>query len=98
MRCYKKPFSWELVEDEGLWIHYSFYLNSPAGDLPEWLYFVHVCGFRFSFTSFEQMCEYREFYSQPRKPAFRSVWVDEKEKEHVGGDTTSPFARLPLYL
>jgi len=86
------------VEEERLKIWGHFHRNSPARDLPEWLYFVHVCGFRFVFTSYVQIAEFREFYDQPLKPAFRSIWTDSKGVEHVGGDTTSEFARLPLYL
>ena len=93
MRCYKKPFSWELVEEERLRVWGAFYRNSPARDLPEWLYFVPVCGFRFVFTSYEQIAEYREFYSQPLKPSFRVTGIYDSH-----GDDQSPFARLPLYL
>ena len=99
MRCYKKPFSWELVDSENLKIWGYFHRASPASDLPEWLYFVHVCSFRFVFTSFEQIGDFKLFYDQPRKPAFRHTWVDENGVAHDGGcDTTSEFARLPLYL
>lgn len=100
MRCYKKPFSWELVDDEWLPVWGDgLYRNSPARDLPEWLYFVHVCGFQFVFTSFEQIAEYRAFYSQPLKPSFR--YVDTRHGEHSSWKNDADRARfhkLPLYL
>ncbi len=98
MRCYKKPFSWTLIEDEQLTVRGCFYRNSPPGDLPEWLYFVHVCGFRFVFTSFEQIAEYKAFYDQPLKPSFRSVDTKGGEYSRWESDAArAQFHKLPLY-
>lgn len=96
MRCYKKPFSRQAVED---YAAHEFYWGwKDRTREPEWLYFVHVCSFRFVFVSLTQIAEYRAFYDQPRKPAFRSVHIGRDGKESIGGDTTSAFACLPLYL
>ncbi|MBC7809283.1 MAG: hypothetical protein H7145_24375 [Akkermansiaceae bacterium] len=70
----------------------------PAGT-PEWLYFVHVCGFRFVFTSFEQISEYKVFYDPPLKPSFR--YVDTKQGEYSRWESDverARFHKLPLYL
>ena len=98
MRCYKKQFSWDLVEDEKLkyirWPDCSmWYWSKETCQIPESLYFVYVCGFRFVFTSISEIAVYRAFYEQPLKPSFRLP--------HVYGchsDEQSRFARLPLYL
>ena len=99
MRCYKKPFSWTLIDDERLSAWGCFHRNSPTSDLPEWLYFVHVCGFRFVFTSFEQIGEYKAFYDQPLKPSFR--YVDTRQGEYSRWESDAEraqFHKLPLYL
>ncbi|MBC8142451.1 MAG: hypothetical protein H7Y38_13535 [Armatimonadetes bacterium] len=95
MRCYKKPFSWELVADEIRWDYGA--LPFDRQNPPASLYFVHVCGFRFVFVSLAQIGEYRAFYDQPLKPSFR--WGDAKMRYYNdNGEAQTPFARLPLYL
>lgn len=100
MRCYKKPFSWDLVDSEALPVWQNgFHHASPARDLPTWLYFVHVCSFRFVFVSLSQINEYREFYALPLKPSFR--YTDAANGEHnlwANVRQRSYFHKLPLYL
>jgi len=96
MRCYKKPFSWHLVNEEWLPV-FGIQRNSTVQ--PKWLYFVHVCGFRFVFTSLAQIAEYRAFYARPLKPSFR--YVDDRTGEHTiwkSDEARARLHRLPLRL
>jgi len=60
----------------------------------EWVYFVHVCSFQFTFTSVEQIGEYLTHYSHSMKPSNR--WSDSTGADHW--ERQSRFAKLPLYL
>lgn len=67
----------------------------------DWVYFVQVCSFTFTFVSVEQIAEYLEYYSHNIKPSSRGPefgsWPNRLwEGDH--GERQSRFAQLPLYL
>lgn len=70
------------------------------GETSQWRYHVHVCSFTFTFQSLTEIEEYRQFFSQPMKPSFRSAGVDPRTDIRRGDhyDCQTAFARLPLYL
>ena len=60
---------------------------------PEWIYFVHACGFTFAFFSREMMLAYSEHYKQRILPSRI------RNTPHCNhGLRQDVFARLPLYL
>jgi len=60
----------------------------------EWVYFVHVCSFQFTFTSVAQISEYLTHFSHELKPSNR--WADSPDADHL--ERQSRFAKLPLFL
>jgi hypothetical protein len=76
----------------------------------EWNYFVHVCAFKFCFTSLAQIEEYHAYFSQKVHPVSRDkfshpAWDHEKRRidrfafaDTHHGERQSKFDKLPLYL
>jgi len=57
----------------------------------EWIYYVCVCSFTFTFFSLEMLEEYVAYYSKKTLPSSRAsaIWV---------GEPQTKFDRLPQYL
>jgi len=88
-RIWKQPYS--QVANDRLHLFVPGYRRlDPA----EWVYFVHVCSFQFTFTSVGQIVEYLEYYSHRLMPGNR--WSDSTSVDHW--TRQSRFAKLPLYL
>lgn len=70
----------------------------------EWVYFVQVCSFTFTFASVEQIAEYLRYYSHKIKPSSRGpefIYRPHWPLSSWAGDhweRQSHFAKLPLYL
>lgn len=95
-RIWKKPYA--EVRDEHL---HLFILADQTHKRIEWVYFVQVCSFTFTFVSVEQIAEYLQYYSHRIKPSSRGPeFGDWPEHSWAGdhGERQSRFAKLPLYL
>ncbi len=60
---------------------------------PEWVYFVRVCSFTFSFDSVEQIQEYLDYYSKKIHPSSAMPNVPQS-----GWEYQTRFDELPIYL
>ncbi len=61
--------------------------------VPEWVYFVRVCSFTFSFDSVEQIQEYLDYFSKRIQPSSAMPNVPQS-----GWEYQTRFDELPLYL
>ena len=73
----------------------------------EWVYFVHVCSFQFTFTSVEQISEYLTHFSHKLQPSNRwqdyshlSQPINRKQDPQVieAWERQRRYAKLPLFL
>jgi len=95
-RIWKKPYH----EVQGERLHLFVPLDQTRKRL-EWVYFVQVCSFTFTFASVEQIAEYLEYYSHKIKPSSRGPEFGEWPDRLWAGDhgeRQGRFAQLPLYL
>lgn len=61
--------------------------------VPEWIYYVHVCGFTFAFYSLEMIQAFLDYYSTKILPSRA------QDAPHCNNDLRqNVFNRLPLYL
>ena len=97
-RWSKEPYTLEKAEAAGIC---DFEGAAVLGDPNSpWIYYVEVCGFRFTFFSLEMLREYLEFFSRKILPSSRGggrspfSWGPAASV----GDGQTRFERLPLRL
>lgn len=66
--------------------------------LPQWNYFVEVCGFTFKFNSIEQLEEVLAYYSQKLHPSSIIPHLDQSPEKIDRSLIQRWYERLPLYL
>ena len=95
-RIWKKPY----IEAQGEPLHLFIPLGQTRKQI-DWIYFVQVCSFTFTFASVEQIAEYLQYYSHKIKPSSRGPEYGGWPERRWAGDhweRQSRFAQLPLYL